>query len=91
MGDRVLAHNPEVSQSERDTFVEPDWTTWLQLSLAMPKADGSLLEIELLRPESWVREQMGLVVEPAEPEVTEQQILPPLLQSGLLPGAVHSL
>ena len=63
VGDRVLAHNPEVSQSERDTFVEPDWTEWLHLSLAMPKADGSLLEIELLRPESWVREQMGLVVD----------------------------
>ncbi|MDM4015897.1 AHH domain-containing protein [Roseiconus lacunae] len=54
IGDRVLARNPEVSDAERQHWHDPDWTDWLHLSLIMSKPDGSEVNIELLRPESWV-------------------------------------
>lgn len=69
VGDRVLAFNPELSHAERQEIVEPQWWDWLHLSLSMPKADGSLLEIELLRPEKWVREQIRLAVAPQAAEL----------------------
>ncbi len=77
VGDRVLAHNPEVSAKERASWQEPDWRQWLELSLSMPKGDGTILNIELLRPESWVREQMGLSFGEAlsVPVPTSDQIL----------------
>jgi hypothetical protein len=53
VGERVLARNPEVSDSERATAIEPD-ATWKHLQLQMSKPDGSILNIELLRPEPWV-------------------------------------
>jgi Pretoxin HINT domain len=67
VGERVLARNPEVAESERAKWVEPDWNEWLHLSLSMPKDDGTTLEIELIRPETWVRSQMGLIADDAEP------------------------
>ena len=68
VGDRVMARNPEVTEEERASWEEPDWDQWLHLSLVMPKADGSELKIELLRPESWVLDQMSYVIEEREPE-----------------------
>ncbi|MEM7477948.1 MAG: EndoU domain-containing protein, partial [Planctomycetota bacterium] len=62
VGDRVLARNPEVSDEERQGWEEPDWNHWLHLSLVMPKKDGSQLNIEMLRPEPWVLEQLSYVV-----------------------------
>lgn len=59
VGDRVLANNPEITSLERSTWQEPDWSDWIQLSLEMPKPDGSELNIELLRPETWVQQQLG--------------------------------
>ena len=66
VGDRVLAHNPEVTDVERASWEEPDWSDWLHLSLVMPKEDGSELKIELLRPESWVMQQVCYIVEGQE-------------------------
>ena len=64
VGERVLAHNPEVAAAERAAFAnEPAWNTWLQLSLLMPKPDGSELRIEMLRSEDWVRSQLRYVVD----------------------------
>ena len=75
VGDRVLAHNPEVAAAERQQWLEPDWSEWRHVSLVMPLPQSkdhtetapSFLQIEILRPESWIREQIGFVVdEPAE-------------------------
>ncbi|MCA9138887.1 MAG: hypothetical protein KDB00_19080, partial [Planctomycetales bacterium] len=63
VGERVLARNPEVSDEERSGWVEPDWSDWLQVSLVMPKDDGSELKIELLRSEDWVRSQLEFIVD----------------------------
>ncbi|MCC9603192.1 HINT domain-containing protein [Stieleria sp. JC731] len=63
VGERVLARNPEVSNEERASWTEPDWSGWLQLSLVMPKEDGSELQIELLRSEDWVRSQINFIVD----------------------------
>ena len=66
VGDRVIARNPEVSQVERASFVEPDWKQWIKLTLAMPKEDGRTLHIEMLRPEEWLVEQVSFLCEPKQ-------------------------
>ncbi|MCA9137288.1 MAG: hypothetical protein KDB00_11030 [Planctomycetales bacterium] len=71
VGERVLAHNPEVSDEERASWTEPDWSDWLQLSLVMPKEDGSELKIELLRSEDWVRSQINFIVDEQDDASTE--------------------
>lgn len=53
IGERVLAHNPEVTNQERRQAIEPD-SSWRHLQLEMKKADDSVLKIELLRPQEWV-------------------------------------
>lgn len=53
VGHRVIAHNPNISASERSQWSEPEWDTWKYARLEMTKADGSILDIELIRPESW--------------------------------------
>ena len=58
VGERVMAHNPEVSDSERAAWQEPDFSQWLKLALEMPKPDGSTLKIELLRSDKWFIEQV---------------------------------
>ncbi|MEZ6128789.1 MAG: sulfatase [Planctomycetaceae bacterium] len=63
VGQRVLAHNPEVSRSERRSWgPEPDFSRWLHLTLEMPKPDGSTLTINMLRPEEWLEAQMSYVI-----------------------------
>ena len=63
VGQRVLAKNPEISNLERRARrAEPDFGRWLQLSLDMPKSDGSTLHIEMLRSEEWLRNQIGFVI-----------------------------
>ena len=66
VGQRVQAHNPEVSAKERESWDEPDWSQWQLVRLEMPKPDGSLLEIEMLRPKEWLDSQAALVVETRE-------------------------
>jgi hypothetical protein len=63
VGQRVLAKNPEISNLERRARrEEPEFSNWLQLSLEMPKSDGSTLHIEMLRSEEWLRNQLGFVI-----------------------------
>lgn len=58
VGDRVLSHNPEVTDAERSLWETPDWQSWVHLSLEMPLSaedhDAGTLNIEILRPESWL-------------------------------------
>jgi hypothetical protein len=63
VGMRVAAENPEVSDAERRTFVDPDSATWRFLKLRLPKrADPrDFVEIEMLRPADWVRQQLAVV------------------------------
>jgi len=63
VGDRVMAYDPQVTQSERDSWQEPNWDQAIKLTLLMPKADGSELEIEMLRSEQWVMSQLGFLVD----------------------------
>ena len=79
VGQRVLAKNPEISNLERRTRrAEPDFGRWLQLSLEMPKSDGSTLHIEMLRSEEWLRNQIGFVIgEIPEPSGERQGVSPP--------------
>jgi hypothetical protein len=80
VGDRVLADNPEASDRERAAWREPAWEDWLHLTLQMPLIDPTadshsdrtdddvaVLHIELLRPEVWFEQQVGLMVEPQQP------------------------
>ncbi|TWT34908.1 hypothetical protein [Blastopirellula retiformator] len=74
VGDRVLARNPEVGEEERSQWEEPNWNQCFHLTLEMPLPGSNvdepkLLHIELLRPESWLREQLGYVVD-QEPELS---------------------
>ncbi len=63
VGERVLAHNPEVSDSERAEAIEPDPATWRQVSLVMQKPDGSDLRIEMLRPVDWLADQAVALID----------------------------
>ncbi|MEO1527673.1 MAG: polymorphic toxin-type HINT domain-containing protein [Planctomycetota bacterium] len=67
VGDRVLAHNPEIEDVERSQWQEPDWSDWVRLSLSMPvptsTGEDVVLNIEMLRPESWVIENAEYVYE----------------------------
>ncbi len=65
VGTRVPALKPEVSATERAGFREPNWYQWMKLRLEMPKPDGTMLEIEMLRSEEWLIQQMAVVVQPA--------------------------
>ena len=78
VGQRVLGRNPEVSDDERDAWQEPDWAQWLHVTLVMPmqSVEHGLLHIELLRPESWIRERLEYVVEdPGESEEALPSVL----------------
>lgn len=74
VGDRVLSSNPEISDEERSQWQEPDWNDWLHLTLKMPLSAGegdedpAILEIEIIRPEQWLIDQVGLVLEPRDEE-----------------------
>ena len=67
VGDRVMAYNPEVTEAERSSWQQPDWESWIKLSLLMTKPDGSELRIQLLRSEDWVMSQLGFVVDRVDP------------------------
>ncbi|QDV88493.1 polymorphic toxin-type HINT domain-containing protein [Stieleria magnilauensis] len=68
VGERVLAENPEIAPEERARWQEPDWQDWLHLTLQMllptdqEDADPPILDIEILRPEQWVLDQLGVIV-----------------------------
>jgi hypothetical protein len=54
VGERVLAHNPEVTDAQRALAVDPEPMTWRHFELEMSKPDGSLLHVNLLRPLDWL-------------------------------------
>lgn len=74
VGDRVLAHNPEVSDAERESWVEPDFEGWLHLKLRMPKPDGSYLDINILRPDQWLEDNLVYITEDQRPVSVLQSI-----------------
>ena len=59
-GDRVMAHNPEVTNEERASYQEPD-STWQLLKMEIVGEDGHRVEVRLLRPRQWV-ERHGAAV-----------------------------
>ena len=56
VGMRVPARNPEVTDEERARFVDPDPVTSRFIKLELQKADGGLLEIEMIRSLDWIEE-----------------------------------
>lgn len=56
VGDRVLAWNPDITDEEREEFLEPDWSSWHRASLEMVRPDESVLQIEMIRPREWFQE-----------------------------------
>ena len=59
VGDRVTAHNPLISDSER-TWSDPDPKTWRKLDLRLPRSGGHLA-ITMLRPPGWFAETGAVV------------------------------
>ncbi len=57
-GDRVLAHNPEVTDEERNV-PEPDSATWRLIELEMTGEDGHRIDVRLLRPMDWIEKHGG--------------------------------
>lgn len=57
VGDRVLAENP-LEEDDTTFGVEVDPGTWSRLTLACAKNDGSMSLVELLRPDSWIEENL---------------------------------
>jgi hypothetical protein len=59
-GERAIGKNPELTDSERATFLpDPEPTTWRKLTLEMIKPTGKRLDITLLRPLSWLSESQA--------------------------------
>ena len=54
IGERVMGANPLFSDEERNV-PEPHPATWRHLKLRMTKDDGGRLDIELLRPLTWLQ------------------------------------
>ncbi|MDR1923119.1 MAG: hypothetical protein LBQ66_02000, partial [Planctomycetaceae bacterium] len=62
VGERAIGKNPEVTDSERSTFLpDPEPATWRKLTLEMIKPDGKRLDITLLRPLSWIKESNATI------------------------------
>jgi hypothetical protein len=56
-GERVLAHNPELTDEERST-PDPDPATWRLIELRLNTVDGQRIDVQFLRPIEWLR-QLG--------------------------------
>ena len=71
VGMRVLARNPEVSSRERKLLeVEPEWQNWIRFSLELSREDGSIVQIDMMRPEQWWLNR--LCVAASEPSVSSK-------------------
>jgi hypothetical protein len=53
LGSRVPTKNPRPWEFD-DSLPEPDQATWVKLSLTMHRADGGVVDAELLRPGWWI-------------------------------------
>jgi hypothetical protein len=60
LGERVAGKNP-IRDEVDESLPDPDPNTWRTVKLEMPKANGSLLKIELLRPLEWFEEHQAEV------------------------------
>ena len=71
VGERVLAENPEVDDGARMSRPAPDWADWVHLSmqLPLPSIGSGIVEVELLRPESWLRDHLGVVLSVRPPVI----------------------
>lgn len=54
VGDRVFARNPQIDDQERSKWVEPNWQEWGHAKLRMQMAVVGVLEIDLIRPRTWM-------------------------------------
>jgi len=53
--DRVLGHNPELTDADRADFgPEPDPATWKLLTLRAPKHDGSTADVQMVQGPEWL-------------------------------------
>jgi hypothetical protein len=69
-GDRVLAHNPELSDDQRNS-PEPDPATWLLIELELTEEDGHRVEVRLLRPREWIEARGGAVAQKVRLDIDE--------------------
>jgi hypothetical protein len=94
LGERVLGENPELAGSAC-IEQEPDPATWRHVALRMQKADGSPLQIALLRPAAWFDAHRARVGSRIHLELAEMGIAGPaeILSIGPCPaigrGAGH--
>lgn len=80
VGQRVVARNPEITDAERDTWpAEPDWSTCQLVRLEMPREDGAVLHIDLLRPREWLKERQAAVANWIELDLPEMGASGPAL------------
>jgi hypothetical protein len=60
--DRVLGHNPELTDEDRADFgPEPDPATWKLLTLRAPKTDGGFAEVSMVESPEWLAEHQPAV------------------------------
>jgi hypothetical protein len=71
VGQRVPAHNPEMTDDDRDLAPVFEQLAWKKLTLESVKDDGSLVKMELLRPDEWVREEQVQVGHSIELDLME--------------------
>ena len=73
IGGRVLGKNPEVSDADRALFGrEPTPETYSCYQLVLPKENGTITFVELLRPHDWLNDEIAEIVE-LENEDDEQE------------------
>lgn len=54
LGQRVVGRNPQVTDAERQAVTDPVAKDWRKITLYIEKPDGDRIDIELLRPVSWI-------------------------------------
>ncbi len=72
-GSRVGAINPQ-SWDYDDTFPEPDPYSWSRIDLVVSKDDGTIVDVELLRPDQWILDHDLFVGAELPIEVTELKV-----------------
>ena len=54
LGARVPTKNPKPWEYD-DSLPEPDQATWAKLSITITRGDGAIIDIELIRPGTWIK------------------------------------
>jgi hypothetical protein len=71
LGSRVITEAPDVLPRESE-FGQPDQATWRQVNLLQHRGDGTIIEMELIRPAWWIKLlglEVGTVIELLFPEL----------------------